>query len=66
MRFVGKACRGTAAALAMAVAALAAGCAGGTPARPTGPWTIWRWSGGTPAQITASPPPRYGVGAIVW
>ena len=36
------------------------------PARPKGPWTIWRWSGGTPAQITAFPPPRYGVGAIVW
>jgi len=40
------------------------------PARPKGPWTIWRWSGGAPAEITALPPlgasPYYGVGAIAW
>ena len=40
------------------------------PARPKGPWTIWRWSGGAPVQITALPPlgasPYYGVGAIAW
>ena len=36
------------------------------PIRPKGPWTIWRWSGGTPAQIAAFPPPHYGLGAIVW
>lgn len=40
------------------------------PARPKGPWTIWRWSGGAPVEITALPPlgasPYYGVGAIAW
>ena len=40
------------------------------PARPKGPWTIWRWSGGTPAKITTLPArgasPYYGVEAIAW
>ena len=40
------------------------------PARPEGPWTIWRWSGGAPVKIGALPPrgapPYYGVGAITW
>jgi hypothetical protein len=40
------------------------------PARPKGPWMIWRWSGGAPVQITALPPPGaspyYGAGAIAW
>jgi hypothetical protein len=43
------------------------------PARPKGPWRIWRWSSsapGAPVQITAFPPlgasPYYGVGAIAW
>ena len=40
------------------------------PAQPKGPWMIWRWSGGAPAQIVALPPlgasPYYGVGAIAW
>ena len=46
------------------------------PARPKGPWKIWRWSSGAPGtpgapvQITAFPPlgasPYYGVGAIAW
>jgi len=34
------------------------------PARPGGPWTIWRWSGGVPVKITAlpalGPSPAYG------
>jgi hypothetical protein len=41
-----------------------------SPARPQEPWTIWRWSGGAPVQITALPPtggsPYYGVGSIAW
>jgi hypothetical protein len=40
------------------------------PARPGGPWTIWRWSGGVPVKITVLPPPGpspyYGIGAIAW
>jgi hypothetical protein len=40
------------------------------PARPTGPWPIWRWSGGTPVEITALPPlgasPYYGLGGVAW
>ncbi len=40
------------------------------PARPTGPWMIWRWSGRTPVRVIALPPlgasPYYGVGAIAW
>ena len=40
------------------------------PARPEGPWMIWRWSGGAPVKIVALPPlgasPYYGVGAITW
>jgi hypothetical protein len=40
------------------------------PARPKGPWMIWRWSGGAPVEIIALPPlgasPYYGVGAIAW
>ncbi len=40
------------------------------PAQPKGPWTIWRWSGGAPAEIIALPPPGaspyYGAGAIAW
>lgn len=36
------------------------------PAEPKGPQTIWRWSGGVPAEIAALPPlgasPYYGVG----
>ncbi len=40
------------------------------PARPKGPWMIWRWSGGAPAEIIALPPlgasPYYGIGAIAW
>jgi hypothetical protein len=40
------------------------------PARPEGPWTIWRWSGGVPVKIGALPqrgaPPYYGLGAITW
>ena len=40
------------------------------PARPEGPWMIWRWSGGAPVKIGALPqlgaPPYYGVGAITW
>ena len=28
-------------------------------------WTVWRWSGGAPAEITALPP-NYGVGGIAW
>jgi hypothetical protein len=40
------------------------------PARPKGPWTVWRWSGGAPVQITALPAlgasPYYGVAAIAW
>ena len=28
-------------------------------------WTIWRWSGGAPAEITALPP-YYGAGGIAW
>jgi hypothetical protein len=34
-------------------------------AGPEQPWTIWRWSGGAPAEITTLPP-YYGVGAIAW
>jgi hypothetical protein len=84
MTFARKARRGTVTALALAVAALAAGCAGGTPASGpasahpltatltmgAGPWMIWRWSGGAPAEITALPPlgasPYYGVGSVAW
>jgi hypothetical protein len=33
--------------------------------RPKQSWTIWRWSGGAPVQITALPP-YYGVGGIAW
>jgi hypothetical protein len=40
------------------------------PARPKGPWTVWRWSGGAPVRITALPArgtaPYYGVDAIAW
>jgi hypothetical protein len=40
------------------------------PARPKGRWTVWRWSGGAPVQITALPAlgtaPYYGVDAIAW
>jgi hypothetical protein len=40
------------------------------PARPNGPWMIWRWSGGAPVEIIALPSlgasPYYGVGAIAW
>ena len=49
------------------------------PARPKGPWRIWRWSSGAPGapsaprapiQITVLPPlgasSYYGVGAIAW
>lgn len=40
------------------------------PARPKGPWTVWRWSGGTPVKITTLPAlgasPYYGVSAITW
>lgn len=40
------------------------------PAQPTGPQTIWRWSGGAPAKIISLPPrgasPYYLVGAIAW
>ena len=36
------------------------------PASPEKPWTIWRWSGGTPVKITTLPPPNYGLGAIAW
>ena len=40
------------------------------PARPKGPWTIWRWSGSTPVKIAALPPrgasAYYGIGAIAW
>ncbi len=40
------------------------------PARPKGPWTIWRWSGGAPVKITTLPAlgasPYYGVSAITW
>jgi hypothetical protein len=36
------------------------------PAEPKGPQTIWRWSGGVPAEIAALPPlgasPYYGSG----
>lgn len=35
------------------------------PARAKQSWTIWRWSGGAPVQITALPP-HYGAGAIAW
>jgi hypothetical protein len=42
----------------------------GHPAKPKGPWTIWHWSGGAPAEITAPPPPGappdYGIGGITW
>ncbi|HJY71580.1 MAG TPA: hypothetical protein VJ347_07355 [Streptosporangiaceae bacterium] len=41
-----------------------------SPARPNGPWTIWRWSGGAPVRIAALPPPGtppYNrIGAIAW
>jgi hypothetical protein len=40
------------------------------PARPKGPWTVWRWSGGSPVKITTLPAlgasPYYGVAAIAW
>ena len=40
------------------------------PARPKGPWMIWRWSGGAPVEIIALPSlgasSYYGVGAIAW
>jgi len=40
------------------------------PPGPKGPWTIWHWSGGAPAEITAPPPlgapPDYGIGGIAW
>lgn len=40
------------------------------PARPKGPWTVWRWSGGTPVKITTLPAlgasPYYGIEAIAW
>jgi hypothetical protein len=40
------------------------------PAKPKGPWAIWRWSGGARVKITALPSlgasPYYGVGAIAW
>jgi hypothetical protein len=40
------------------------------PARPKGPWMIWRWSGGAPVEIIALPAlgasSYYGVGAIAW
>jgi len=34
-------------------------------ARPGRSWTIWRWSGGAPVQITALTP-YYGVAGIAW
>jgi hypothetical protein len=41
-----------------------------SPARPKGPWPIWRWSGGAPVRTGALPPPGasayYGIGAIAW
>jgi hypothetical protein len=41
-----------------------------SPARPKGPWLIWRWSGGAPVRIGALPPrgaSAYdGAGAIAW
>ena len=41
-----------------------------SPARPKGPWPIWRWSGGAPVRIGALPPlgasAYYGIGAIAW
>jgi hypothetical protein len=41
------------------------------PAKPKGPWTIWRWSGGAPVEIAALPlpgggPPYDGIGGIAW
>jgi hypothetical protein len=40
------------------------------PARPQAPWTIWRWTGGTPVKIATLPPwgasAYYGIGAIAW
>jgi hypothetical protein len=37
------------------------------PARPQGPWTIWRWTGGAPEKIgSLGAAPYYGVGAITW
>jgi hypothetical protein len=40
------------------------------PARPGGPWTIWRWSGGAPVRVITLPPPGtspyYGIDAIAW
>jgi hypothetical protein len=40
------------------------------PAGPKGSQTVWRWSGGAPAQIAAFPPagasPYYGSGGIAW
>jgi len=42
----------------------------GEPAKPKGSWTIWRWSGGAPVEITAPPPPGAlayaGVGPVAW
>ena len=41
-----------------------------SPARPKGPWLIWRWSGGAPVRIGTLPPrgasAYYGAGAIAW
>jgi hypothetical protein len=41
-----------------------------SPARPKGPWLIWRWSGGAPVRIGALPPPGASAydeaGAIAW
>jgi hypothetical protein len=36
------------------------------PASPGKPWTIWRWSGGTPVKIPTLPPPGYGLGGVAW
>ena len=43
----------------------------GAPARPGGPWGIWRWSGGAPVRIVALPRPSPGapydgIDAIAW
>ena len=41
-----------------------------SPARPKGPWLIWRWSGGAPVRVGTLPPRGasgyYGIGAIAW
>ena len=36
------------------------------PTRPKGPWSIWRWSGGAPAELPLSASAPYWVGAIAW